>query len=444
MNKIISISNRKVKILGRLENGVYRAPRGTVYVYGYKCAAPEEAYLLRNISQFTTCTSSGIILEGSVEVGDSVEPAGEACGSVGCAHVPVGPEVLLARRHVVILGGTGAGKTTLLLRALSEANDDADIIVIAYHPDMYELADGGFDVVAPRFNICDFEPHIDYMLLGFHRLPNEPLKQERYLQLLLPVACEASKKLQLKPHEALQLLVEIVGMLDFLEQRCRGGSLLDQGQQESIMCQLLSMLREELGGFKYNMIKDLARERDRQSVESLYFYMLRAFKDSDMYSDQTMPLEGRIVVDLTHTLSLITADIEAVLTAVLDRVFARSRSGNNGRPVYVVVDELAALANNQYVMTSVEQLLRQGRKFGVYLIAAAQPAPEITSLLANFPAAILGRTAGDEALRRISASLPNVPTAILASLPALQPLRMVLVEGDRILPFRVLQPRWRK
>jgi DNA helicase HerA-like ATPase len=441
---IISVG-KTVRILGALPQGVYTTPSSVLYVYGYECNVIEEAYALgAEMGRFSRCVSKAVPLQGVPKLGEEVKPVDEKCGEVGCGYRPVGADLLFSGRHVAVVGGTGAGKTTLLLRALEHTEKNA--VVLAYHPDLLELKKAGYRVVKPQLNICDLDEEVIKMVIGFHRLQNEPVKMSRYLHMLLPIACKHYREFNKPPHEMLKLLIEAVTLLEFLESRCKVAQLGAEQESETVLCRLKEVLRQELGQFRYNIVRELSKERDAQSLQSLYFYLSYAVaKNSDMFGEDAV-YEGRVVVDITESLALITAGIEPAVAAVLSHIFdsgVRGYKEGRVRELYVVIDEGAALVANQYIRQIITLLLQQGRKFGRFLIFATQPIKDVYDLLSNFHTIILGRVAGSMAIKELAKSLPNVPTPLLASLPSMPPLHMTAVSPNGILPFRVLQPSWR-
>lgn len=444
--RVVKISGKNVTVLGRLPPGVYATPEGRILITKTSCTAPEQAYLADfDISGFTLCFSHGIVIEGEVSVGESVERVGEICGAVSCSYKEI-DNILFRRRHVAIIGGTGSGKTTLIIRHIEQTPpENGRVVVLAYHSDLLELSRlPHVKVVRPRVDICDLDYQSLFMLLQFHRLSAEPVKMQRYLRMLLPAACEASRQLGVPSHEALILLLRLLTMIETIESKCKAQPLVGNSS-ESLYCKLRQVLEDHLGRFKYNVVKDLARGRDADSLNSLLMYAEMAFASdftgrTEIISDAPVTL-----VDLTPALSLITGHIEGRLASLLSILFAQRASGGvgNAQPLYVVVDEFAALSSVEYVHNVFKLLLMQGRKFGIFLIAAGQPDASIYDLLPNFHVVILGRIAGSRAIGQLATGLPNVPTAVLRVLPVLKPLEMIMTEEDRITPFRVLQPSWR-
>lgn len=443
--KIIRTNGNNVVVLGTLPQGVYATPRGRILITRTECTTPEQAYLLDDISPFVHCLSHGIVLEGTPAVGDAVQRAEEQCGPVGCSAVePLSSSALFDKRHVAIIAGTGAGKSTLIMRAVERFEEDGKVVVLAYHPDLLELSRlPHVAVVQPRVNLCDLDYQSLYMLLQFHRLSAEPVKMQRYLRTLLPIACRAASELRLPPHEALLLLLRLLVMLEAIEVKCKSQGLLSEGN-DGLYCKLRQLLEDSLGKFYYNVIKDLARNRDTDSLNSLLMYAEMAFaqqflaESSEVLSDKPVTL-----IDLTPALSLVVGQLEGRLAALLTILFNSKLRAQDSEPLYVVVDEFAALSSVEYIHQVFKLLLMQGRKFGIYLIAAGQPDPSLYDLLPNFHRVILGRIAGARAIKELAVGLPNVPTAVLQTLPTLRPLEMVLIDSDRIVPFRALHPSWR-
>ncbi|MEM1890721.1 MAG: hypothetical protein QXN04_11390 [Pyrobaculum sp.] len=439
--KIVRVEGNRVVVWGKLPSGVYTSPSGAVYISHYECAVPEQAYMADfDISQFATCLSYGIVIYGSPAVGEALSKAEEKCGGVGCGATPVDSDVLFARRHTAIIGGTGSGKTTLIMRAIEAGGIEGRVVVLAYHTDLLELSRlPHVEVITPTVDICDLDYQSLFMLLQFHRLSAEPVKMQRYLRMLHPVACEAARRFGLPSHEALLLLLRLLVMLEPIEMRCRGA--LVGNSEESLYCKLRKLLEEALGSFKYNVVKDLAKGRDADSLNSLLMYAEMAFANG-LGETRILGDKPVTVLDITPSLSLVTGALEGRLASLLSILFA-NKVKTGGEPLYVVIDEFAALSSVPYIHDVFKLLLMQGRKFGIYLIAAGQPDPSVYDLLPNFHRVILGRIAGSRAIRELAAGLPNVPSEILRSLPALKPLEMVSIDHDRIIPFKVLHPSWR-
>lgn len=443
-SRIIKTNGNIAIAWGRLPPGVYKTQNSVVLITRSSCEVPEQAFLADfDVSQFAMCFSYGITIHGQVNVGEGLTKAEEMCGNVGCGHAPVDTELLFSHRHVAVIGGTGSGKSTLIMRSVEHYNDDADVVILAYHPDLLELSQlPHVEVVRPRVNVCDLDYQSLFMMLQFHRLSAEPVKMQRYLRMLLPIACDASKELGIPPHETLLLLLKLLVMLEAIEQRCKAASLVGNNE-ESLYCQLRQILEDKLGKFKYNVVKDLARSRDAESLNSLLMYAEMALTsesfDAKSHLIGTKPVT---VLDITPTLSLIIGQIEGRLASILSTIFAQ-RLQNNKRPLYVVIDEFTALSSVEYLHQVFKLLLMQGRKFGVYLVAAGQPDPSLYDLLPNFHRVILGRIAGSRAIRELATGLPNVPAEILQTLPTLKPLHMIAVDATSIMPFKTLHPSWR-
>lgn len=442
--KVVKVNKNKVVVLGKLPQGIYETSSGYVYITHSKCALPEQAFYADfDVTRFSTCFSYGITISGAATIGESVMKVEEQCGNVGCSYRHVDSDMIFNRKHIAIIGGTGSGKSTLIMRSVEHYNDDADVVILAYHPDLLELSQlSHVEVVRPRVNVCDLDFQSLFMILQFHRLSAEPVKMQRYLRMLLPIACDASKELGIPPHETLLLLLRLLAMLEAIEQRCKAASLVSSNE-ESLYCRLRQFLEDKLGRFKYNVVKDLSRNRDAESINSLLMYAEMAFAneffDTKPYLIGTKPVT---VLDITPTLSLIVGQIEGRLASILSIIFAQ-RLQNNKKPLYVVIDEFAALASVEYLYQVFKLLLMQGRKFNIYLVAAGQPDPSLYGLLPNFHKVILGRIAGSRAIKELATGLPNVPMEILHTLPTLRPLQMVAVDTTEIVPFRVLHPSWR-
>lgn len=441
--KIVRVKGNKVAILGVLPPGVYKTPSGRIYVTHHECAVPEQAFLADfDVSQFAACFSYGVVLEGSPAVGEELERAEEECGAVGCSGLGgVDSDVLFSHRHVAVIGGTGSGKTTLVMRSIEHFDGEGRVVVLAYHTDLLELSRlSHVDVITPSVDICDLDFQSLFMLFQFHRLSTEPVKMQRYLRTLLPVACEASRRLGVQSHEALLLLLRLLVMLEPIEARCRGSLV---GAEDGLYCKLRKLLEEALGQFKYNVVKDLAKGRDADSLNSLLMYAELAFGYDQLGETRILGGKPVTVVDITPSLTLITGALEGRLAALLSILFASRVKNNTSEPLYVVVDEFAALSSVDYIHQVFKLLLMQGRKFGIFLIVAGQPDPSIYDHLPNFHRIVLGRIAGSKAIKELAAGLPNVPVEILRALPTLRPLEMISVDSERITPFKVLHPSWR-
>lgn len=444
IGRIVKISRNKVAVLGLLKQGVYETSTSKILITSSDCSLPEEAFQADfDVANFVTCLSFGIVLSGEPKIGDIVRQANEKCGDVGCGVEPIDSDILFGSRHVAIIGGTGSGKTSLIMRAVEKFKGNGKIVILAYHPDLLELSVlPHVEVVQPKINICDLDYQSLFMLLQFHRLSAEPVKMQRYLRMLLPIACKASKKFGEQSHEVLLDLLHILTMLEDIEQSCKSTALVADGKDIRI-CRLRQLLEEELGRLKYGAVKHLARSRDAESINSLLMYSEMALTSNLFGETKLLGDKPVTVVDITSALSLIVGQIEGRLASILSLIFTQRIRENRTEPLYVVVDEFVALSSVEYIRQIFELLLMQGRKFGIYLIVAGQPHPSIYDLLSNLPSTTLGRVAGSHSIKELATSLPNVPTEVLRVLPTLQPMEMIGVSADRILPFRVLHPSWR-
>jgi len=347
--------------------------------------------------------------------------------------------------HVTIFGRSGVGKSLSLLALILRAVQKGfKAVILDFHGEYREAVEDllkrGYSAVyydVPKINICKAPPEVLAALFGILPVLDKAPKMYQYMQRIATLACKAPPEIKAmfdSPVDLLRAIAEVIIMLPMLDESCGIGNKvqkLDAGKPEEPECRILRYIYDSMRPFEYKLLKNLLKERDRESVESLYRYMeaLNAFRDI-VSLDEDIVLDYEIVfVNLSVALSHISYAIPIAIY-VIDKVFSSS-----GR-IVLFVEEAPALMQSERIKNALENLVRQGRKFWIFVVLVTQVPLEImaqTSLL-------VGNIANQRYIKEVLSRLPHMSDALRYILPLLPPWHFIYISHDGdIIPVKIVR-----
>jgi len=348
--------------------------------------------------------------------------------------------------HVTIFGRSGVGKSlSLLALILRTVQKGLKAVVLDFHGEYREAVEDflkrGYKAIyydVPKINICRAQPEVLAALFGILPVLDKAPKMYQYMQRIAQLACKAPPEIKAmfdSPVDLLRAIAEVIIMLPTLDESCGIGNRvqkLDVGRPEEPECRILRYIYDSMRPFEYKLLKNLLKERDRESVESLYRYMeaLNAFRDI-VSLDEDIVLEGYdiVFVNLSVALSHISYAIPIAIY-VIDKVF------NSPEKIVLFVEEAPALMQSERIKAAIENLVRQGRKFWKFVVIVTQVPLEImaqTSLL-------VGNIANQRYIKEVLSRLPHMSDALRYILPLLPPWHFIYISHDGdIIPVKIVR-----
>lgn len=372
----------------------------------------------------------GLIISGHVKAGTRLQRL-DSLKRYGYIEAPAQidliPQSTVGMPHLSVVAATGSGKTTLAKLMVHDAlSRGLQVIVFDVH--------GEYDFIKPRLRLpiplCQMRADELLVLLGLHRLSTSPTKISKYIEYIIRAACKLSSKG--KPlKEALKVAAEAVTMIDKLKESC-GQQRLVQTQHSSEMCDVVQILRDELGNILFNALIELAqREEDR--IASALLYIMHFLY---IYEDHIVPelMIDTMSIDLTVVPS-ITQPFDAEL-AVFDFIVHRlMKQPTEKMHTIFVIEELSRYLVDDVVRKNFANAVRQLRKFGVAAVFISQkPEAEIveqTRLIA-------GKMLNKQWINQLVAYAPQMPDELSHLLPNLNVGHFVYMDGQQVVPFRVV------
>jgi len=351
--------------------------------------------------------------------------------------------------HITIFGRTGVGKSVLLLAlVLLAVRKGYKAVILDYHGEYKESVGDfirmGYRVVyhdLPKVNICRTPPEVLAAVFGILPVLDRAPKMMRYMQMIAKLACEAPQEVKEMFEDAVDLIkaiAEAIILVNYLDAECdkpridsfAGGKRTDDVERK--MCRLKNYIRERLTPFEYNMLKNLVKDRDRESLESLYRYMAQLDLFRGIISlDEDIALEGYdiVIVNLSIALSQISFAIPIAIH-VINKVFTSPEK------IVLFVEEAPALMASDYIRASIENLVRQGRKFNKFVVIVTQAPLEVMSQT-NL---IIGNIANSRYIKEVMSRVPHMSDALRFVLPIIKPWTFIYIDTTgNIVPVKILR-----
>jgi len=347
--------------------------------------------------------------------------------------------------HLTIFGRTGVGKSVLVLYLILHAvSKGYKAVILDYHGEYREAAEDfakrGLRVIyydVPKVNLCRTPPEVLAAIFGILPVLDKAPKMAHYMQLMARLACEAPAEIRQlfdNPVELIKAIAETIILINWLESRC--GSKLDIPSKpdpvQTKLCQVKSYVQNKLTPFEYNLLKDLVKERDRESLESLYRYMsvLNLFKNI-VSLNEDVEFEGYDVVIINLSIALSqTSFAIPIAIHVINKVF------NSAGRIVLFIEEAPALFASEYIRNAAENIVRQGRKFGIFVVIVTQMPLEIMAQTAL----VLGNIANARYIKEVQSRVPHMADPLRFVLTILRPWYFVYIDNTgNIIPVRILR-----
>jgi len=352
--------------------------------------------------------------------------------------------------HLTIFGRTGVGKSVLLLYLIQLViRKKFKAVVLDYHGEYKESVEDfvkmGYRVAyydVPKISLCsNTPPEVLAAVFGILPVLDKAPKMMRYMQLISRLACETPQEIRELFGDTVELLkgiAEAIILINMLDSECdkpRMDSYMNNRRvddAERRMCMLRNHIKSKLTPFEYTMLKNLTKERDRESLESLYRYMssLDLFRDI-ITLDEDIMFEGYdiVFVNLSIALSQISFAIPIAIH-VINKVFTSAER------IVLFVEEAPALMASDYIRLSIENLVRQGRKFNKFVVIVTQSPLEVMAQTGL----IVGNIANSRYIKEVLSRVPHMADPLRFVLPILRPWTFVYIDSTgNIVPVRILR-----
>jgi len=342
--------------------------------------------------------------------------------------------------HLTIFGRTGSGKSVmamyLMLLALKKGYR---VVVLDYHgefKEMYKnLLEMGIKAAyyeVPKVDVCKAPPEALAAAFGIIQVLDKAPKMMQYMQRIIELACEAPqeiKSLFSDPVDLIRAITEAIILLPVLDKSCSSSRL--DGSVPKI-CKIQSYIASKYSGFEYNLLKDLVDKRDRDSLESLHRYskVLEKFRGIITIGED-IRLEDYDIIFINLSLAL-----SHISYAIPIAIYTIQRIVQSSGHIVLFIEEAPALMQDENIKRFIENIVRQGRKFYIFVVIITQSPFEIMSQTDM----VIGNLANIRYIKEVLARTPHMSDALRYILPILPPWHFVYVSSTGfIMPVKILK-----
>jgi len=342
--------------------------------------------------------------------------------------------------HVAIHGKTGSGKsvaaTHLMLRAREKGYK---VVVLDFHGEyreMYEdLSRMGIRAIyydVPRVNVCKAPPEALAAIFGIIQVLDRAPKMMHYMLRVAELACDAPREIRElfeDPVDLLRALIEAIALLPTLEDGCKNARF---GEETPRLCKIYNYIRRKYEGFEYRLLRDLVDKRDKDSIESLHRYSKAAEAFRGIVTiDEDIELEGYDFVYINLSIGL-----SHISYAVPVAIYVIHRVMQSQERIVLFIEEAPALMQDEYIRRAIENIVRQGRKFGKFVVLITQVPLEIMAQM-NL---LVGNIANVRYIKEVLVRTPHMSDALRYILPLLPPWHFIYISSTgEILPVKILR-----
>jgi hypothetical protein len=319
------------------------------------------------------------------------------------------------------------GKTTLIKMLLRRAADAGfkRIVIFDMHNEYGDVVrELGGEAAPPVLPLCELSDHELLASTGLLRISTSPIRMMRYLRYFVRAFCRLAEKIETRDlRAALERAGDAMLLLDVISPDAK---TLDD--KETLTREFIRALRDELGATAFNALREVVR-RDEERMAAVMMYLMWAVEHAPRVELrwEHPPITA---IQLLEFRSIFA--VSDVMLAVTSHVFRRLMELKE--PSLVVIEEAPRLLQDETARRNLELFLSQARKFGVTAILVSQTPHE---LIQN-TRLVIGRIQNVAWARKLAELAPQMPGELARLLPQLSRGEFVHLDGQRVVPLRVV------